>query len=892
MAKQRPKGPSVVRPPVAEARPVDVAWRGSTLVPALLLLLSGISALIFQILWVKQVSLIVGVDVHAVTVAVSAFFAGLAIGSYLFGRMADRVKRPLALYGLIELGVGLLGVGSTVALAHAAPLFANAEKTVGVLAWVLPFALVGLPASLMGGTLPVLVRALAGRAGSGPISSAGGRLYAANTAGAVAGALFTSFLLIPSLGVIDSSIAAAAINAVAALGAMAFGRGSALGAVHGAEGEATNNFPESRPSLREGTLLRGAKGDKDSRPALEAFSAPRLPAARLALALYAFAGGVALGYEVVWSQVIVQWTGTRTFAFAVVLANYLTGLVIGSAWYARRSEGDSDPWGHFGLLVAAAGVVALLEVLLLGDWLSPLQVTAATQVFNMTGSEPAAMMARFAVAAACVVLIPTVLLGAAFPAALRLTGSAPRAGQDSGGLIACNTLGGIAGTLLTGFVLVPWLGLERSLAALAVAAAIIGAIAVSRGTSVRRFTRWATLACGVVAVVTAVTAAPDHLARLFASGRKGDLVFHETGAGGDVSVLEQGPRGHRFRRLYIQGVSNSGDSMTSLRYMRLQALLPLIVHRGEPRSAFVIGLGTGVTAGSLLCDEGLSRRVCAELLPQVVRAAPLFQGNIGIATDERVDIRLRDGRRELLRSDESYDVITLEPPPPSAAGVVNLYSRDFYALAATRLQPDGLLAQWLPLPTQTESDTRSLLRSFLDVFPYATLWTSELHETLLVGSLSPMELNAGGITARFNQPRIAEALREVGIASPAALLATFVTDRAGLERYAGDAPTVSDDRPRIEYGPWVLPGEFERTLPHVLNLQIEPPLAGADAALRSAVTAEREILHRFYASALYAYTGDRAQWQQAHLWVLSKDPTNPYYRWFGRAGDGAPTSSP
>ena len=177
--------------------------------------------------------------------------------------------------------------------------------------------------------------------------------------------------------------------------------------------------------------------------------------------------------------------------------------------------------------------------------------------------------------------------------------------------------------------------------------------------------------------------------------------------------------------------------MTSLRYMRLQALLPLIIHRGTPRDVLVIGLGTGITTGSLLRYPGLERRVCAELLPAVVRGAALFEGNDGVATDPRVDVRLRDGRRELLRSNDSYDLITLEPPPPSAAGVVNLYSTDFYRLAATRLHTNGLVAQWLPLPTQTDSDTRSLVRSFLDVFPYATLWTTELHEMLLVGSLNP-----------------------------------------------------------------------------------------------------------------------------------------------------------
>jgi spermidine synthase len=817
-----------------------------------LLFLSGLSALVFQTLWIKQLTLIVGADVHAVTIAVAAFFAGLALGSYLFGRWADRVNRPLSLYGLLEFGAGLLGVGSTIALAHAAALFVALEESGGPLAWTLPFVLVGAPATVMGGTLPVLVRVLTEQ--TGRISSAGGRLYAANTAGAVAGTLLAAFLLIPWLGVFGSSLAAASGNAVAAIGAIVLNRYAKSGAAEIAV---------------PGSVERPA-------------------GFRLALVLYSIAGGIALGYEVVWSEVIVQWTSTRTFAFAVVLATYLAGLVIGSAAYSYLSERTRDPWGSFGMLIAGAGVVALAQVALLGNWLSPLQVRAATLAFNATGSEPVAMATRFVVAATCVVLIPTILLGATFPAALRLTGGAGQTGRVAGSVLALNTLGGIAGTLITGFVLVPAFGPERSLATLAVAASVTGVIAVTRGVSVRPVMRWATLACGIVAIVSAFVVSPDHLARLLASRHKGDLLFHQSGAGGTVAVIEQGAAGHRFRRLYIQGVSNSGDSMASLRYMRLQALLPLLIHRGEPQSALVIGLGTGITAGSLLCYDGLKQRVCAELMPEVVRAATLFHGNFDAAADGRVEIRVRDGRRELLRGEETYDLITLEPPPPPAAGVVNLYSRDFYRLAALRLRPDGLLAQWLPLPTQTDSDTRSLVRSFLDVFPYATLWTTELHEMLLVGSPAPIELNAARIVSRFNQPGVSAALREVGVASPAALLATFVTDRAGLERFAGDAPPVTDDYPRIEYGAWVLPGEFERVLPALTDLQTDPPLSGAvDPALRAEIAEQRETLNSFYATALYAYARDRVKWEQAMARVRRKDPDNPYYRGFLSSGSPA-----
>jgi spermidine synthase len=600
----------------------------------------------------------------------------------------------------------------------------------------------------------------------------------------------------------------------------------------------------------------------------------------LALALYALAGGVALGYELVWTQAIVQFLSTRAFAFAVVLATYLTGLFLGSLVWSRYADRVRRPWLAFGLLIAAAGASALLLLASIGPWLPHAQAWAGTVVFRATGSELARMCARFALAAAVVVLLPTVLLGAAFPVAVRLAGGAKRIGRDLGVVLAFNTAGGIAGTLLTGFVLVPVFGLVHTLGILAVTAAVLGAVAMARGADLRKPALAAAIALVLVVAAGAALAPPDLLARQLTTMWGGRLISYEESPGGTVAVIEQSaPRGF-FRRLYIQGVSNSGDPMPSLRYMRLQALLPLLIHRGEPRAALVIGLGTGITAGALLAYDPLDRRVVAELLPAVVRAAPNFKGNYGVTADPRISLRLADGRRELLRTTESYDLITLEPPPPSAAGVVNLYSRDFYALARSRLNRDGLLAQWLPLPTQNDEDSRSLVRSLLDVFPYATLWTTEFHEMLLVGSGEPFELDAGRIAQRYARPGVTAALREVGVASPAALLATYVTDRAGLERYALDALPTTDDRPRIEYSTWLRPDEFSRVLPKLLAVGTAPVILHADALFMADVFAEQRRLMNFYQAGLDAYAGDRAHWVEGMAGVTAEDRSNPYYAWF------------
>jgi spermidine synthase len=702
--------------------------------------------------------------------------------------------------------------------------------------------LVALPAFLMGGTLPALVRGLA--PDDATVSRASGLLYAANTAGAVAGTLATPFLLVPSLGIRGTALSAAGVNL--ALAAVAF---------------SVSRRRRVRPVEREGPR-------------------PLTADARLAVALYAVAGGIALGYEVVWTQSIVQFLSTRTYAFAVVLATYLAGLVLGSCLHARLAHRTRRPWTVFGLLVAGAGVSALTLLAALGPWLPRFQSALGNGVFDVTDNRAAMMLTRFGVAAFVMILVPTVFLGAAFPAAVRLTTRAARVGRDVGAVLAFNTAGGIAGVFLVGFLVIPALGLVRTLGLLAVASAVVGGIAITRDDR-RRGPASALATAMVVAVAVFAVGVPrDKLARLLARERGGALVFYEESPGGTVAVLEDAAAAGTFHRLYIQGVSNSGDALTSLRYMRLQALLPLLIHRGEPRSALVVGLGTGITSGALLSYPGLDRRVCAELLPAVVLAAPHFEGNLNVVDDPRLTIRVRDGRHELLSNTDRYDLITLEPPPPSAAGVVNLYSREFYELARDRLEPDGLFAQWWPLATQNDEDSQSLVRSFIDVFPHATVWTTELHEALLVGSMAPIELDVERIRSRLRQPDVAVALREAGVLSTTELLATYVTDRDGLESYAGGALPVTDDRPRIEHAGWVREGEFPRVLQRIAELRSEPRLVSTDPAVKDDVELARHKLWTLYRAAYYAYAGKADRWEAMIRRLGPEMRENPYFRWF------------
>ena len=761
---------------------------------------------------------------------------GLAIGALLFGRFADRLSRPLLLYAGLEAAVAIAGIGVTLALPRLAGPFANLEGHSAVAAWALVLSLVALPAVLMGGTLPAIQAALS--SDSETDAKAGGLLYAANTSGAILGTLLTSFLLIPALGLAGTSAFAACWSFAAAILAFAMSPRRAVPAA-----------VETDSLSRDGMVAVG---------------------------LYAVAGGIALGYEVIWTQSIVQFMSTRAFAFTVVLATYLAGLAAGAAFASPFIGRVKNLWSLFGFLIAGAGALAILETALLGPWIVTVQSMAEYWTRSLLDSQLAGMSARFAVAALTIVFLPTLLLGAAFPVVLRIITREGQAGRSIGLVGACNTLGAIAGSIITGFVLVPGFGFVRALSILALLAAAVGLLAISYN---RSWKGWATVgiaAASLVSLVCFVVVPTTRFADLLPGARKGALVFYEEGLGATVAVVEQGTT-EKFRRLYIQGVSNTGDPIASLRYMRLQALLPLIVADTEPRSSLVIGLGTGITAGATLAYDGLEKRVAAELLPGVRKASALFSGNYGAANDPRLDVRLRDGRRELLASADSYDMITLEPPPPSASGVANLYSTDFYRLAASRLNPGGVVAQWLPLPTQNSEDTKALVRSFIDIFPHASLWTTELHEMLLVGSMQPMPLDYLRMLGRFEQPGVKTALADVGVVSLPSLLTTWVTDRAGLASFAGDALPVTDDRPSIEYGTWTRPGTFETVLPEIMRTAAEPPVQGMPDEARAEMGKQRDLLYALYKAGLAAYANDRETWQLNGTYVMSRAADNPYF---------------
>jgi predicted membrane-bound spermidine synthase len=753
-----------------------------------LFFLSGALGLLYEVVWFRRLHLALGVSIFAVGAVLSAFMLGLALGSR-WAAGSGRVRRsPLAAYAAIELGIAAYAVAFPWLIAGIEALypwlFAAFEGRPPLLAlarFALAFAVLVPPTFLMGASLP----AVAESAGGGPLMARRvAWLYAVNTLGGVAGTLLAGFVLVERLGLAGTLWTGAAGSALVGAFALAISR---------ARGPEPGRAPSSPPL-----------------PAPADAAAPS-SAEALALAAALLGGAVSLASEIVWTRALVFYVHNSTYAFSAIVAVYLLGIAAGAALAAR---GGRDPaaavrWLAATLFAASASLLlaiaafrhlpAVADLLAGGRRLAPGLTGGGPSASLVVASWTDALVVIFGQVAA-VLFLPALFLGAAFPLALAVV--APRHGSAAGHvgrLYAVNALGCVAGTLLGTFVLVAALGTRGALVLLAwLPLPVAGwAFAVSRPTAT---TRWAALAAlPAMAVLTAVAAPPDFYRDAFAK-RFGPVLWFSEGVSESVAVCQYADGSRWIQFSDGRGASGTGSYQGGWLY----AHLPLLLHP-RPRSAAVVCFGTGNTLGAASLHP-LQRLDGVELSREVVAAASFFSAtNHGIATSGRARLVIEDGRNYLLATRLRYDVITEEPPLVHTAGVVNLYSRDFYELASRRLGDDGLFAVWLATWELEPDEMRRLVRAFTDAFPYASAWDcTHPYEWVLVGGKTPPRIDLDALAARMAEPALARDLARIepdlgGLRSPADLLSLHLMDRDALVRFAGDAPPVTDDRSVVDF---------------------------------------------------------------------------------------------
>lgn len=771
----------------------------------LLFVASGSLGLIYQVAWFKYLSLFLGNTTHAQTIVLATFMGGLAIGATLWGRRADRSRRPLALYGWLELAIGAYCLAYPALQSFLRELFVSSVRDAGwpsgsttVLSLKLLISLATLlpPTILMGGTLPVLVRYL-----TRSLRDAGSNiaiLYFLNSFGAVVGSLLAGFFFVRLIGLEATVLSAGAANLLVGIVALVVGR---------REG--------TRTEISEGGTTTAASEDPPSADALVFTSSQ----ARIAVVVAGLSGFCAMVYEVAWVRMLIPVLGSSTYSFTLMLVAFISGITAGSAIVARVIS--RSPRLVAWLAGTQAGVAgSMLLILPLYGLVPYVFWWTAHLLYRSETSYPIFLALQFGFGFVLLV-IPTIFMGMGLPVAARIASQrADKVGSTVGLVFSVNTIGTVLGTVAAGLVFFPAFGVQRTveiavvLNSMAAAAVLwwggafdtrkgrllsVGAVVVaSVGLMISPSWSQATTLSGVFRYINKNVEPPSSYDEFVQRFSPLSVPFYREGPTATVGVIETPADGGVQKVLIINGKPDA-SSVTDLPTQVLLGQLPMVLHP-KPASALVIGLGSGVTAGSLL-RHPVERVDCVEISPEVVDASAEFVEASGqIMDDPRFHLTVDDALTMLQLTDRRYDVIVSEPSNPWIAGIGSLYTSEFFALCRDRLDDDGLMVQWFHLYEMDDEMFRLVLRTFQSAFPHVTIWSPLATDVILVGSNREVAPNDARLDALWRDDAVRDDFRRLGIDQPGTIYSLQVMNSAQVRRYANEGPLNTEDLPRLEYG--------------------------------------------------------------------------------------------
>src|SRR5271169_326392 len=748
---------------------------------------SGAAGLIYQVAWVKALGLIFGHTVYAVASVLAVFMAGLAAGSAYLGSWSERHAEPVILYAWIEFLVAATGLVSLAGLAGVDFLFVTAHPYVSRLQPLpLVVRLFGaavvlfIPTFLMGGTLPILVRGIT--RSSTDLAIRVSQLYGVNTLGAVAGTLLSGFVLLPTVGLRVTIASAAVLNVFAGLIALRFAK------------EQRNLPVVTTP-----------------RPRLTALPADaHQPTFAFLLFLFAVVGGTAFAYEIAWTRLLAITITNSTYAFTLVLATFLAGTVMGSALFQRFSTRSGQvSLTTFSRTQTWLGIAALSSLILF-HW-----IPAVIQpILRATHQTFGGLVLAQSVTSALTGLPLAVIFGFNFPAVVvLLNGRASTSSGRSaavGRAYAANTIGAVAGSLITGFWLVPWLGSFRVIA-FAAGVNLLLAIALEWRSPPRPSVALAMNFAFLL--IASVVGSSSFLynrsllslsAVLYGNSYQGHLTLGEIAATNDLVFLEDGVndsvavfRSDNYVALRINGKvdASTGDARTQLLLGHLGAAFA-----PAPRRVLIIGFGSGMTASAVARYPDVERIDCIEIEPAVVHASPFLETlNRNVLSDPRVHLIFDDARNFLLTSRENYDLIISEPSNPWIAGIATLFTNEYYAAVRHRLSPGGKFVQWVQGYSLAPADLRMIIATLIPHFTEVTLWHAEGPDLLLLGRTEPIPFEFDRLRSLWQNQPLQKDFRAIDVHQPEGLVAYFLLDDAVVRKLGEGGTLNTDDRTLLEY---------------------------------------------------------------------------------------------
>jgi spermidine synthase len=770
---------------------------------------SGISALLYQIVWLKYLGLIFGNTVYAAATLIAVFLGGLGIGAFLFSR-AFPSRPPLLVYAGTEALIGLIGAFSPNGFellnrgyiaafpsVHQSALLMTLVRGSLAALFLLP------PTILMGGTLPLLVRWFTGeREGSGTAVSA---LYAVNTLGATAGVALAGFVLIPRVGLLATIFVAVILNFSLAVIAAVFGRSVGTGSI---------------PS---------AVTDGGTQPA-----GPFSPKVVLFASL--LMGLAAIADEVFWSRILVLHLGSSVYAYSLMLFSFLIGIGLGSA-VIERYVSTIDIAKTLGAIELALGAVLALQVHLFTHFSDLLFALVKPWIAIHVASPFPALLSASLVA----LLVPTALMGAAFPLTVRLYEISAAEGETRsvGKVYLANTIGSIGGSMLAGFFLIRALGSQNGLFLMACVNVALGAWFIRR-----RSVAMIIIAAAIVVGAFAF-ARPNQVilsAGLFTNEHAPILLFRED-VTATVTLRQLAPD---YLSLELNGVNVAGTSGELMGTQKLQGHIPLLLHP-HPQRVLHIGFGSGGTAWAV-SQHPVSNITIAEISPEVleVSGSRLRAVNHGVLHDPRVHVEINDGRNFVLATRDKFDVILSDSIHPRYAGNGSLYTRDYFEICRRHLTGAGVMSMWLPMYSLTPRNYLQIVRAFRDVFPNTTIWSvpnTPNSFTIVIGRMEEGPLPLARIAANWTPP-VARDLAEIGMRGPNDLLLALMLGPSEVERITRDVPPHVDDLPSVEYESGRLIDRdlvWYQTFDHLAHslTPLRNAFSGADAATLDAADRER-----------------------------------------------------
>lgn len=760
-----------------------------------LFVISGFTGLVYEVVWVRMFTTVFGNTVFATSTVLTAFMGGLALGSYLIGRTADRSEKSihaLRLYAGLEIGVGISALLIFVALMILDTIhtwfFRNVSTnfwSLTTLRFILSISALIIPTALMGGTLPALSKYIVQLREK--IGGNVGLLYSLNTFGAVLGCFLTGFLLIATLGLHLTIYLAAVANIIVGVVAFLFSR--------------NKQFKDFVSQI-------------DSKQSHVALSHPQTPSieqsipsyTRVVLIVFGLSGFAALAYEVLWSRLLVYIFSTTTYAFSIMLTTFLFGIALGSMISSKFVDRYPGKLPHvFAIFEFLLGVYGITSIFLLSNF-------AEIHDFVLSVIPLTSWWMRNAVRfteAFLIMFFPTLIMGAVFPVVSKIyANSLDRLGRKVGNIYSTNTLGGIIGSFAAGFILIPLIGISKSIL-FAASFNLIGFILLLSTSPESQSSLWlqgkswlsvkiagASLA-GVIIVVSFVGVPSDILLDFFNVNEEGsEIIYSRKSVAGTLTV-------HKYPRakvLAIDGVNVAGTLFDLRTTQKLQGLIPVMVH-GNAQKILQIGFGSGETTHVALLNP-VEEMVLVEIASTVLDSAHYFSDiNEDVLEDDRLTPVVMDGKNYVKSTDQTYDVIMNDSIYPTLAGGASLYTQDHFAESRRKLTDDGVFSCWIPLDLKTEQ-LKMVMATFHSVFPHSMVWlaTNCMNKhALLVGCKSEFSIDFERLKARLNEPEIRASLEEVGLANPFLLIDCLLIDEHGMAEFVRGAKITTDDKPLLEF---------------------------------------------------------------------------------------------